>query len=228
MWTSIKIPLLWSRGISILILKNIFIYLFLNWFLICPLFSLLLQDSGNRYTLNSIYKDESQCPAVQYKCRRGGRGRPLVWQRQDSDTFKGRDDTWWHGHYYKKWQGRENADHLLHFRPLNCSFNCSNLQFKCLKRSLLSLHFHCNHKMYDDRMTGWLSFKGYRIYEICFALGCPVRRQSCNTTSSDLKVNNVLSKETAYTYSMCSGRYYLSGGMQHIFKYHIHCIYIAF
>ena len=56
-------------------------------------FSLLLQDSGDRYTLNSIYKDESQCPAVQYKCRRGGRGRPLVWQRQDSDTFKGRDDT---------------------------------------------------------------------------------------------------------------------------------------
>ena len=54
---------------------------------------LLLQDSGNRYTLNTIYKDESQCPAVQYKCRRGGRGRPLVWQRQDSDTFKGR---WWH------------------------------------------------------------------------------------------------------------------------------------
>ena len=56
-------------------------------------FSLLLQDSGDRYTLNSIYKDESQCPAVQYKCRRGGRGRPLVWQRQDSDTFKGR---WWY------------------------------------------------------------------------------------------------------------------------------------
>ena len=58
-----------------------------------PPFSLLLQDLGNRYTLNSIYKDESQCPAVQYKCRRGGRGRPLVWQRQDSDTFKGIDDS---------------------------------------------------------------------------------------------------------------------------------------
>ena len=40
---------------------------------------------------------------------------------------------------------------------------------------------------------------------ICFVLGCPVRRQSCNTTSSDLEINNVLSKETAYTYSMCSG-----------------------
>ena len=89
MRASLKIQMLWSIGISILILKNIFIYLFLNWFLICPLFSLLLQDSGNRYALNSIYKDESQCPAVQYKCRRGGRGRPLVWQRQDSDTFKG-------------------------------------------------------------------------------------------------------------------------------------------
>ena len=56
---------------------------------------------------------------------------------------------------------------------------------------------------------------------ICFALGCPVRRQSCNTTSSDLEVNNVLSKETAYTYSMCSGKNSLSGGMQHISKYHI-------
>ena len=63
-------------------------------------------------------------------------------------------------------------------------------------------------------------FKGYRIYDICFILGCPVRRQSCNTTSSDLEVNNVLSKETAYTYSMCSGKNYLSGGMQHISKYH--------
>ena len=149
------------RNPNAVILRFVFqkyFYLSLNvWpdpdFWSVPPFSLLLQDLGNRYTLNSIYKDESQCPAVQYKCRRGGRGRPLVWQRQDSDTFKGRDDTWWHGHYYKKWQGRENADHLLHFRPLNCSFNCSNLQFKCLKRSLLSLHFHCNHKMYDDRMT---------------------------------------------------------------------------
>ena len=55
---------------------------------------------------------------------------------------------------------------------------------------------------------------------ICFALGCPVRRQSCNTTSSDLEINNVLSKETAYTYSMCSGKNYSSGGMRHMFKYH--------
>ena len=54
---------------------------------------------------------------------------------------------------------------------------------------------------------------------VCFVLGCPVRRQSCNTTSSDPEINNVLTKDTAYTFSMCSGRYYLSDGIQHKAKY---------
>ena len=56
------------------------------------------------------------------------------------------------------------------------------------------------------------------LHNICFVSGCPVRRQSCNTTSSDPEINNVLAKETAYTFSMCSGRFCLSGGMQQ----HIH------
>ena len=137
-----------------------------------PTFPLLLQDSGDRYTLNSIYKDETQCPAVQYKCRRGGRGRPLVWQRQESNTFKGGD-----------------------------------------------VYMACHN---DDMIC-------HDLHNICFVSGCPVRRQSCNTTSSDPEINNVLAKETAYTFSMCSGRFCLSGGMQQhihwhlLFKYIVHC-----
>ena len=47
----------------------------------------------------------------------------------------------------------------------------------------------------------WATF----LLQNWFVSGCPVRQQSCNTTSSDPDTNNVLAKETAYTFSMCSG-----------------------
>ena len=84
---------------------------------------MLLQDSGDRYTLNSIYKDESQCPAVQYKCRRGGRGRPLVWQRQDSDTFKGDMGT----------IGSNKEGKMQIFSILPTTLSIAYLQFKAFK-----------------------------------------------------------------------------------------------
>ena len=152
MWASVKIQMLWSIGKS-------FVFLFLKsdiWRVpdsrSVPPFSLLLQDSGNRYTINTIYKDESQCPVVQYKCKRPNRGRQLVWQRQQSDNFKGRDvNPWW----------------LCHPAVMT-------------KPRIL--------------WTIWW-----------IVSGCPVHRQSCNTTSSNVLINNVLSKEAAYTFSMCSG-----------------------
>ena len=127
-------------------------------------FSLFLQDSGDRYTLNSIYKDESQCPAVQYKCRRGGRGRPLVWQRQDSDTFKGRDDTWWHRDYRQQQGEKMQILFCISVLPTNL------LIVKTLSLNVESIRScHCiftasKHIMYDDRMTGWLSFEGFLFY----------------------------------------------------------------
>ena len=77
---------------------------------------------------------------------------------------------------------------------------------------------------HDDMMTML-----HRLLTIYFVTGCPVRHQSCNTTSPDPEINNVLTKETAYTFSMCSGRYYSSGViMQQIANIYIYTVYFAF
>ena len=83
---------------------------------------------------------------------------------------------------------------------------------------------HSGGRMQGGHFTNFSKhFKaGFWPYYIssCFGLGCPVRRQSCNTTSPDEDTNNVLAKETAYTFSMCSGKNHIFSCMQHIDDYH--------
>ena len=48
------------------------------------------QGGNKRYRIRAIFKSEEGCPPFLYKCVKPRTGRDLVWEKQESDTFKGR------------------------------------------------------------------------------------------------------------------------------------------
>ena len=77
-------PLLWSTGANTIhnIIPDIHF-----------IFSSIIQFKGNgkRYRLGDIYEDDSQCPPVDYKCKRIRVGRKLEWVEIESEnSFEGR------------------------------------------------------------------------------------------------------------------------------------------
>ena len=73
-------PLLWSTGANTIhnIIPDIHF-----------IFSSIIQFKGNgkRYRLGEIYEDDSQCPPVDYKCKKIRVGRKLEWVQIESENY---------------------------------------------------------------------------------------------------------------------------------------------